>query len=68
MECNNDQDNDGQDDNSGALATENAMTGAASGLRIKEVDERLRQTRGQSNCRSLSALSCLSYDRRSSKG
>jgi hypothetical protein len=68
MECDDNQDNDGRDDDSGALAMESAMTGAASGLRIEEVDKRLRQTRGRSNCQSSSALSCLLYDRHLSKG
>jgi hypothetical protein len=39
MECNDDQDNDGQDDNSGMLATESAMTGTARDLRHEEVDK-----------------------------
>jgi hypothetical protein len=38
-ECNDDQDDDGQGNNSGALATESAMMGAARGLGLEEVDK-----------------------------
>ncbi len=38
-ECNDDRDTDGQDNDSGALATESAVTSAARGQRLEEVDK-----------------------------
>ncbi len=39
MECDDDRDDDGRDDDSGTLVTESAMTGAARGQRLEEVDK-----------------------------